>query len=140
MYKPKKLVVSLRGPRRVPSTQNICTIARRRQQQQGDAAVDRHCSVTVFGITLREGIYGDGQQKYYEELFHCSWILRIKQREILKKDAEKNQSVGINWIIKEGKQRTGSAVLRFLLYLRSDSFIPPPGGAFLWFVCFDQTI
>ena len=133
-------MLSLRGPRCVPPTQHICTIARRRQQQQGDAAVDRHCTVTVFGITLREGIYGDGQQKYHEELFHCSWILSIKQRENLKKDTEKNQSVGISWIRQGGKQRKGSAVLRFLLYLRSDSLIPPPGGAFLWFVCFDQTI
>ncbi len=133
-------MLSARGPRRVPPPQPIRTITRPRRQQQGEAAVDRHRTVTVFGFTLREGIYGDGQQKYHEELFHCSWILSIKHREVLKKNADENQSVGISWMRQGGKQRKGSAVLRVLLYLRSNSLIPPPGGAFLWVVCFDQTI
>ena len=130
-----------RGTRRVPPPQPIRTIARPRRQQQGEAAVDGNClPVTVFGFTLREGIYGDGQQKYHQELFHCSWILSIKHREILKKSAEEHQSVAISWMIQGGKQRKDSADLRILLSLRSDSVTPPPGGTFLWVVCFDQTI
>ena len=115
-------------------------IARTRRQQQGEAAIDGNClPVTVFGFTLRKGVYGHGQQKYHEELFHCSWILSIKHREIFKKSADEHQSEGISWMIQGGKQRKGSADLRILLSLRSNS-TPPPGGAFLWVVCFDQTI